>query len=49
MTHEVPSEATRKTKIRNACIELGLTCIGPYDMLRCQCARVVLAPSVEIA
>ena len=49
MTHEVPSEAPRKTKIRNACIELGLTCTSPYEMLRRERARFVLRSSVEIA
>jgi hypothetical protein len=42
VTHEVPSDSVRKIKIPNACIGLGLTCIGPYEMLRRCRARFML-------
>ena len=43
VTHEVPSDSVRKIKIPNACIGLGIDFIGPYDMLRRERARFVLA------
>lgn len=49
VTHEVPSESTRKIKIPNACIGLGLTCISPYAMLRRERARFVLGPAPRAA
>jgi hypothetical protein len=42
VTHEVPSDSTRKIKIPNACIGLGITCVSPYEMLRRERARFVL-------
>jgi len=42
VTHEVPSDSTRKIKIPNACIGLGLHCVSPYEMLRRERARFVL-------
>jgi hypothetical protein len=42
VTHEVPSESTRKIKIPNACVGLGLHCVNPYEMLRRERARFVL-------
>lgn len=45
VTHEVPSDSTRKIKIPNACIGLSLTCISPYEMLRRERARFVLGPA----
>jgi hypothetical protein len=47
VTHEVPADATRKIKIPNVCIGLGMRCVSPYDMLRRERARFVLAPSEE--
>ncbi|MBI1209740.1 MAG: DUF4411 family protein [Azospirillum sp.] len=49
VTHEVPSDSTRKIKIPNACIGLGLSCISPYEMLRRERARFVLGPAREVA
>jgi len=46
VTHEVPSESTRKIKIPNACVGLGLTCVSPYEMLRRERARFVLGGGV---
>ena len=42
VTHEVPSASTRKIKIPNACIGLGIKCMTPYEMLRLERARFVL-------
>lgn len=42
VSHEVPAGTTRKIKIPNACIGLGLRCLTPYEMLRREGARFVL-------
>ena len=44
VTHEVPSGSTRKIKIPDACIGLGIKCMTPYEMLRHERARFVLGP-----
>lgn len=44
VTHEVPSASTRKIKIPDACIGLGVKCMTPYEMLRRERARFVLGP-----
>ncbi|MBW7837566.1 MAG: DUF4411 family protein [Sphingomonadales bacterium] len=49
VTHETPSDSTRKIKIPNACIGLGLECINPYAMLRRERARFVLGPASRSA
>lgn len=49
VTHEVPSKSTRKIKIPDACIGLGLTCISPYKMLRRERARFVLGPAGKLS
>lgn len=49
VTHEVPADTTRKIKIPNACIGLGLRCVSPYEMLRRERARFVLGPAREVA
>lgn len=43
VTHEVASPSARRIKIPNACIGVGLSCITPYEMLRWERARFVLA------
>lgn len=43
VTHEVPADSVRKIKIPNACIGLGITCMSPYEMLRRERARFVMA------
>jgi Domain of unknown function (DUF4411) len=45
VTHEVPSTSTRKIKIPDACIGLGVKCMTPYEMLRRERARFVLGPT----
>ena len=42
VTHEIPSASTRKIKIPNACIGLGIKCMTPFEMLRKERARFVL-------
>ena len=42
VTHEVPSASTRRVKIPDACIGLGIKCVTPYEMLRTERARFVL-------
>lgn len=42
VTHEVPSNSTRKIKIPNACVGLGIPCVSPYEMLRRERARFIL-------
>ena len=49
VTHEVPSDSTRKIKIPNVCIGLGLHCVSPYEMLRRERARFVLGPAGAVA
>jgi hypothetical protein len=44
VTHEIPSASTRKIKIPDACIGLGIKCMTPYEMLRHERARFVLGP-----
>lgn len=42
VSHEVPSASTRKIKIPDACIGLGIKCMTPYEMLRRERARFIL-------
>jgi hypothetical protein len=42
VTHEVPTASTRKIKIPNACIGLGIKCMTPFEMLRRERALFVL-------
>jgi hypothetical protein len=42
VTHEVPSSSTKRIKIPDACIGLGVRCITPFQMLRAEQARFVL-------
>ena len=42
VTHEIPANSTRKIKIPNACIGLGIQCVNPFEMLREERARFVL-------
>ena len=45
VTHEIPSASTRKIKIPDACIGLGIKCMTPYEMLRSERVRFVLGSS----
>lgn len=42
VTQEVPAASTRKIKIPDACIGLGIKCMSPFQMLRKERARFVL-------
>ena len=42
VTHEAPSTSTRRIKIPDACIGLGIKCMTPFEMLRRERARFVL-------
>lgn len=42
VTHEAPSPSTRKIKIPDACIGLGIKCMSPFEMLRRERARFIL-------
>jgi len=44
VTHEISSVSTKRIKIPNACISLGVKCVTPYEMLRTERARFVLRP-----
>ena len=45
VTHEVPANTMKKIKIPNACVDLGLACLTPYEMLRRERARFILGPA----
>ncbi|MEN9573214.1 MAG: hypothetical protein RL514_1069 [Verrucomicrobiota bacterium] len=44
VTHEVAAASTKKIKIPNACIGLGVKTMNPFEMLRHERARFVLGP-----
>jgi len=44
VTHEVAAATTRKIKIPNVCIGLGIKCMTPFEMLRHERARFILGP-----
>ena len=48
VTHEVPSDGTRKVKIPNVCIGLKIKFMSPYEMLRTERARFILVPHSEV-
>ncbi len=43
VTHEIPADSTRRIKIPNACLGVGVECMSPFDMLRRESAKFVLA------
>ncbi len=45
VTHEIASTSTKKIKIPDACIALGIKCVTPYEMLRTARARFILGPT----
>ena len=49
VTHEVHANTTKKIKIPNACIGLGIRCMNLYEMLSREKARFVLGPGGEVA
>ena len=47
VTHEKASTSTKKIKISNACIGLGIKCMTPFEMLRHERARFILGPQQQ--
>ena len=45
VTHEVPSNSTKKIKIPDVCIGLRVRCVTPHEMLRTSRARFMLGPT----
>jgi len=45
VTHERVAHGTKKIKIPNACIDLAVKCMTPFEMLRLERARFVLGAS----
>jgi hypothetical protein len=45
VTHEVQKNALKKVQIPRPCIELGVKCMTPYEMLRVEKARFTLGPT----
>ncbi len=45
VTHEIASTSTKKIKIPDACISLGIRCVTPFEMLRSERARFILGPA----
>lgn len=43
VTHERPANAIHTVKIPNVCLGVGVKCVNPYEMLRHERARFVLA------
>ena len=43
VTHEITSNSPKRIKIPDACIGLGIKCVTPFEMLRRERARFVLA------
>ena len=44
VTHEKASTSTKKIKIPEPCIGLGVKCVTPFEMLRHERARFILGP-----
>ncbi len=42
VTHEVPANSTKRIKIPNACIGIGVQHMTPFEMLRREKARFIL-------
>ena len=42
VTHEIPSTSTKRIKIPDACIGVGVRCVTPFEMLRRERARFIL-------
>ncbi|MEA3363734.1 MAG: DUF4411 family protein [Thermodesulfobacteriota bacterium] len=47
VTHEKPSNSTKKIKIPNVCAGLGIKFMTPFEMLRLERARFVLGSLVD--
>ena len=49
VTHEVVAHSTKRIKIPNACLGMGVRCVTPFEMLRAEGARFVLASPAATA
>ncbi len=49
VTHEQPANSVQRVKIPNVCLGLKIKYLNPYDMLRKERARFVLAPRTKPA
>ena len=49
VTHEIPSTSTKKIKIPDVCVGMGVDCITPFQMLSRSRARFVLGPTPTTA
>ena len=45
VTHEISSTSTKRIKIPDACLAVGVLCMTPYEMLRVERARFILGPA----
>lgn len=45
VTHETASGSSKRVKIPDVCIGLGIKCVTPFEMLRRERARFVLGPT----
>jgi len=45
VTHEVFADSTKRIKIPNACMGVGIRHMSPFEMLRCEKARFILGRS----
>ena len=44
VTHGIASTSTKKIKIPDACLGLGVKCVTPFEMLRSERVRFILGP-----
>jgi hypothetical protein len=49
VTHEIPSNSTKKIKIPDVCVGMGVDFVTPFQMLSRSRARFVLAPPAAAA
>ena len=42
VTHEVVAHSTKRIKIPNACLGMGVKCVSPFEMLRAEKAKFVI-------
>ncbi len=45
VTHEIASTSTKRIKLPNVCIGMGIKCMTPFEMLRRERARFILGPT----
>ncbi|PKN62613.1 MAG: DUF4411 domain-containing protein [Deltaproteobacteria bacterium HGW-Deltaproteobacteria-15] len=45
VTHEIASTSTKRIKLPNVCIGMGIKCMTPFEMLRHERAQFILGPT----